>query len=209
MTQYRCYKEKDILDKLGKDFYMTYKEQDDIFARVFSECKDITNSKCYITNKKDIKTIIESKGYWSEVIIGFSSGRENIVLYSDKVKIGDESVGRILKNKFLSPYFYKQGEYILANKALDAWLVYNGISKKELSKISIDAEKEDVYFYYGLSEPIVEDGKYSGNYDTVMSLSETNITDIITNIRDVEVGLKVEKILTYFGKIKFANLCAE
>lgn len=201
MINYRCYKAKDLIRLLGNDFYIINKNAKIISSNwVVGDSSTNIDNNYYITNKKDIKEIIEWDEFWKEITIKLSDNTQ-FNLYPANINSKDKSLLRIVENNFFSPTFKFQDDYILSNKELDSWLLYNGVEKEELEKITTIFYLYPTYVYEDIYEPIIENDKIIGYYCDDMKLSEKEIDMALEEITNVKTRLKIEKILKSFEKV--------
>lgn len=198
MIDYKCYRLKELLKLLGEDFHVINKESKYIFSDWCTGDEDFKyNDKFYITTQNNIKEIIEWSSLWTKIVVKCSDDTK-LELHSNNINPDDDSLLRISKNNFISPAFERQDNYILANKELDEWLLFNGVSQSSLDDISVVFQLYPTYVFKGLYEPIIENGEYRGYYGKDMKLSEDKIDKALSDIKDAEARIKFERIIKSF-----------
>lgn len=198
MINYKCYKAKELLDLLGDNFrIINQKVQKNFSDCVTGNTDNEKTNKFYITNRNDIQEIEEWNGLWNEIVIRLSDNTK-YKLHSNNVNSDDKNLMRIINNNFLSPSFQKQDEYILANGELDQWLLYNGVSQDSLDYITISFKIYPTYIYKNIYEPIIKGGKICGCYGQEMEMTEDKIDMALSDIRDIDMRLKIERVLKSF-----------
>ena len=198
MVRYKCYKANELINLLGNDFHIIDEKVQDSFSDwVAGDINTEYVNKFYITNMNDIKEIVEWHGLWSELVVKLIDETE-LKLHSNDINSQDKSFLRIIENNFISPSFERQENYILVNKDLDKWLLFNGISQDSLDNITIVFELYPTYIYKDIHEPIIKDDKICGHYGQFMELSEDKIDKALADIKDVEMRLKIERVMKSF-----------
>lgn len=200
MINYKCYKANELIKLLGNNFRIVDEKVQDNFSDWCTGDVDTENvNKFYITNRDDIKKIVEWHGLWTEIVVELTDNTE-VNLHSSNINSQDKSLIRIIENDFFSPSFKRQENYILANNDLDKWLSYNGIIQKQLEAISVDFSLYPTYIYKDIYEPIIKNGDICGYHCQNMRLSEDKIDKALADIKDIEMRLKIEKILKSFER---------
>ena len=201
MINYKCYKADELIKLLGNNFHIIDEKVQDNFSDWCTGDVDTENvNKFYITNRYDIKEIIEWHGLWTVMVIKLIDNTE-IKLHSSNINSQDKSLIRIVENELFSPSFKRQENYILANDNLDKWLSYNGITQKQLEAISVDFSLYPTYIYKDIYDPIIKNGEICGYHCQDMRLSEDKIDKALADIKDIETRLKIDKILKSFEKV--------
>lgn len=201
MINYKCYKSDELIKLLGNNFHIIDKYAQDNFSDWCTCNVDTENvNKFYITNRDDIKEIIEWHGLWTEIIIILIDNTE-IKLHSSNINSKEKSLIRIVENELFSPSFKRQENYILTNDNLDKWLSYNGITQKQLETISVDFSLYPTYIYKDIYDPIIKNGEICGYYCQDMRLTEGEIDKALADIKDIKMRLKIDKILKSFEKV--------
>ena len=201
MINYKCYKADELIKLLGNNFHIIDENVQDNFSDWCTGDVDTENvNKFYITNRDDIKEIIEWHSLWTEIVIKLTDNTE-IKLHASNVNSEGKSLIRIVENELFSPSFKRQENYILANDNLDKWLSYNGITQKQLEAISVDFSLCPTYIYKDIYNPIIKNGEICGYHCQDMRLSENQIDKALADIKDIEMRLKIDKILKSFEKV--------
>ncbi|MBR5508989.1 MAG: hypothetical protein IKV59_02940 [Lachnospiraceae bacterium] len=200
MVYYRCYKADSLLKMLGDSFHIVNKNvQHKLLDWVNRDVNVVDNANFYITNMDNIKEIVEYNGLWNEKLIKLTDGTE-LKLHSSNINSNDSEMLRIVNNTFFSPSFKRQENYILANKDLDSWLLFNGITEKQLEDASETFSLSPTFVYKDVYEPVIKNGQVCGSYHHYLRLTEDEIDKALADIIDVEMRVKICMILKSFEK---------
>lgn len=199
MKEYICYKADMLIKLLGNNFRIINEEIEDNFSDLVDGSVDSKKeNRYYITNMNTIQKIKEWSSLWNEINIYLTDGNK-LTLHSENVNSNDNNLIRISKNNFFSPSFERQSDYILANKDLDQWLFYNGITQKQLTQITKTFQIYGTYIFKGVGEPIIEKGNVYGYYCNDMKIPENEIDKAIETINDIEMRFKIKAIIESFA----------
>lgn len=201
MKEYICYKVDKLLEFLGNNFRIINEKVESSFSDwCTSDIDSEQIEKFYLTNKNNIQGIKEWNGIWKEVDI-YLTDKTRLTLHSENVNSDDTNLIRISENNFFSPSFERQSEYILSDSELNKWLLYNGVSQKQLNQITKKFCLYPTYVFKGINEPLIENGKVCGYYGHPLKISEDKIDAALADIKDVEMRLKIETIVKSFKEI--------
>ena len=200
MIKYKCYKVKELLELLGNDFRIINEKVEENWCDWCCGGNDVEKTnKFYLTKRNDIKEIVEWHGLWLDIVVKLLD-ETSLKLHSSNINSDDKTLLRINTNNFLSPAFKRQNDYILANKDLDEWLLYNGVTEEGLDAIVVEFCLYPTFVYKDIYEPIIRNEEITGSYCTSMKIKENEIDKALKDIKDVQMRLKIERVLKSFEK---------
>lgn len=144
-----------------------------------------------------IKEIKTSRYFWTSTNIFYADGTK-IHLHSSNLKTDDKD--DIIDEEYrpVSPLINYDGKYIRPTETLYRWLENLGVSIKAINEIKTQVYYDTVYFYPGVACPVrssrdSDEWAYGTKYLTIKA---SEIAQILHDIQDEELAIKVYKVLT-------------
>lgn len=144
-----------------------------------------------------IKEIKTSHCFWTSTNIFYKDGTK-VNLHSSNLRTDDKEDINDEEYRPVSPLINYDGKYIRPTETLYRWLENLGVSIKAINEIKTQVYCDRVYYYPGVACPVKssldsDQWAYGTKYLTIKA---SEIAQVLHDIRDEELAMKVYKVLT-------------
>lgn len=196
MIKKLVYDSTKLMELLGKEYFLQKLDYTKEYTEDYDDCGIYKSETYFITSLTNIKKIYSS--FWtfgSDTKIFLDDGKE--ILLSSGTYEGRNDILNRTKNKILSKPITIRGKFIEVCNELNDWLIFNGVSAKDLKKLRIELSQEQTYkfpFYDVIFDN--ETNQICGtNYKQKLTIKEKDLMKAILEIEDKRTAYKIQYIL--------------